>query len=291
MIPDGARPTRVMVTGASGRVGRRVVDVLGRTPDYDVVAVGGMSAATARTGMGVDLGDFRKVREMITAVRPDAIVHLGAVVGARCDEDPVSAERINVDGTGVLAEAFARHGGSRFVFASTAAVYGDVLTGAISESAECAPANAYGRQKLQAEQRLAETAVASSGTLTAVALRIFNVFGPGFPASLVERLRQSTAAHPVELRAMDEFVRDYVHVDDVVDAVALALSAELGTPATAVNIGSGIGLSSRQLVERLSRVSPVFYAAKQGRPSSSVADIGRARLLLGFEPRSSDVAK
>jgi nucleoside-diphosphate-sugar epimerase len=78
-----------------------------------------------------------------------------------------------------------------------------------------------------------------------------------------------------------------VHVNDVVDAIILAMSAELQLPSTAINIGSGVGLSSRQLVTSLSRASPVSFEAKHGRPSSSVANIERARQLLGYEPRWS----
>lgn len=280
-------PTRVLVTGAGGRLGRRLVAALRLKPEYDVVAVGG----TAESGSGVlprvDLADADLVRRMVDDARPDAIVHLGAAVGARCDEDPELAARINVDGTGVLARSLASRGQTRFVFASTAAVYGDGFSGPVAESAVTAPPSSYGRQKLRAEELLALTARESDASFTSVALRIFNVFGPGFDASLVERLRQSTPDRPVELRAMDEFVRDYVHVDDVVDAIVLSLSVDLGMPHATVNIGSGIGLTSRQLVQNLSRVSPVYYSATPGRPSSSVADIGRARRLLGFDPRSS----
>jgi UDP-glucose 4-epimerase len=224
---------------------------------------------------------------MVAEARPDAIVHLGAAVGARCDEDPAMTERINVDGTEALAASLAELHGSRFIFASTAAVYGDASTGGIAESASTSPSSRYGRQKLRAEERLAHVAETTHGLPAVVILRIFNVFGEGFDASLVERLRRSTAMQPVELRGMDDFVRDYVHVDDVVDAITLSLSAELGTPATVLNIGSGVGLSTRQLVARLAGAAPVFYTATPGRPSSSVADISRARQLLGFDPRAS----
>jgi UDP-glucose 4-epimerase len=287
MTSDDVGSTRVLVTGANGRLGQRVVAALRAKTAYDVVAVGGTHASIEGSGAGVDLADFDDVERMVYEVRPDAIVHLGGVVGVRCDENPAAAERINVQGTRVLAQALALRTGSRFIFASTAAVYGDTTSGAIPESAASNPSSAYGRQKLHAERLLAEMAESSEGALTVVALRIFNVFGPGFDASLVERLRLSTPSRPVELRAIDEFVRDYVHVDDVVDAITRALSVELAESTMVVNVGSGIGITSRKLAESLSRLSPVYYSEKPGRPSSSVADIRHARDLLGFDPRSS----
>lgn len=285
MTDQAVTPTRVLVTGANGRLGRRLVGALRRMPAYDVRAVCGTSEAATANGGRLDLSEPDDIRRVMTDADPHVIVHLGASVGARCDDDPAQAERVNVIGTGVLAETLAGRDGARMIFASTAAVYGRDSAGTIPESAVGAPSSLYGRQKLRAEELLERTAVASGGALTAVALRIFNVFGPGFDSSLVERLRRSSPALPVELWAMDEFVRDYVHVDDVVDAIILSMSAELQLPFTAINIGSGVGLSSRQLVRSLSAASPVFYAAKTGRPSSSVANIRSARELLGFEPR------
>lgn len=287
MTSDDVGPTRVLVTGANGRLGRRLVDALRENPEYEVVAVGGTTASIEKSVSRIDLAALDEVSRVVRDVRPQAIVHLGGVVGSRCDEEPAIAERVNVESTRVLAEALARRPGSRFIFASTAAVYGDAAPGAILETAAGAPSSLYGRQKLSAEQALAEVAEKSEGALTVVALRIFNVFGPGFDASLVERLRSSTPSRPVELRAIDDFVRDYVHVDDVVDAITRALSVELTASISIINVGSGIGVTSRQLADSLSRVSPVFYSEKTGRPSSSVADIRSARRLLGFRPRSS----
>jgi UDP-glucose 4-epimerase len=285
MTHTAVTPTRVLVTGANGRLGRRLVGALRAMPAYDVWAGGRSSGAVTANGVRLDLADPDDIRRVVADVDPRVIVHLGAVVGARCDDDPEHAERVNVAGTGALAETLAGHQGARIVFASTAAVYGGDAAGAIPESAASAPSSLYGRQKQRAEELLERVAETSAGALTAVALRIFNVFGPGFDSSLVERLRQSSPALPVELWAIDEFVRDYVHVDDVVDAIVRSMSAELQLPFTAVNIGSGVGISSRQLVSSLSAASPVFYDAKPGRPSSSVANIRRAGELLGFEPR------
>jgi UDP-glucose 4-epimerase len=287
MTPDDVGPARVLVTGANGRLGRRLVAALQEKPEYEVVAVGGTSASADQPCSRIDLADFDDLDRVVQDVRPDAIVHLAGIVGARCDDDPAAAERVNVQGTRILAQALARRSKTRFIFASTAAVYGDAVSGPLSESAADAPSSVYGRQKLRAEHVLAGVADASAGALTVVALRIFNVFGPGFDASLVERLRLSTPSRPVELRAIDEFVRDYVHVDDVVDAIARALSVELTAAISVINVGSGVGVTSRQLVESLSRVSPVYYSEEPGRPSSSVADIRRARALLGFDPRTS----
>jgi UDP-glucose 4-epimerase len=235
----------------------------------------------------VDLADYATVEREIRAARPDIVIHLGALHGPAALVDPSLTSRVNVDATRVMAEACVELGTTDFVLASTAAVYGLAHTSPVDESAALNVSGPYASSKLDAELVLADAASASG--MRARALRIFNVYGPGFDGSLVNRLRSSTTAEPVDLRGPDHFVRDYIHGDDVAVALlrATTVADDLGAFAT-VNVGSGVAMDSRRLVAALRRSHEVHVRELSGEPSYSCADIGRARSIWHFSPRLLD---
>lgn len=263
--------SRLLVTGASGRLGRVVVE---RAGDHDVVTVGPFGAATDET---VDLGDESAVGALVARTRPDVILHLGAVTPS--SPRAVAGFALNAISTGALAAAAERAGVRRLVLASTAAVYGDAETTPRRESDEVAPGSAYAQSKLEAER------VLERSDRETVALRIFNVYGPGFDDSLVTRLSAETFAEPVRLRSLDEFIRDYIHVDDVADHLLAAVDATLDARHVVVNVGTGVGVSNRDLLDAASRRREIPVEFVEGPPSVSVADVTRARALLGVTAR------
>ncbi|WP_165065982.1 NAD-dependent epimerase/dehydratase family protein [Marisediminicola senii] len=268
---------RVLVTGATGRIGRELVAALEHDPGIEIV----QSSRTATTGVRLDIADHADVQRVVAEVRPDAIVHLAAVLAGECDRDEARAVAVNVDAVRALAAAAATAGVRRIVLASTAAVYGDRALVPLSESAPLAPSSLYGRTKEQAEVILGDAARA--GGPQAVILRIFNVWGAGFPDSLATRSTGGAPGEELRFRGRSTFVRDYVHVDDVVRALAASVLAPLVDAVTTVNIGSGIATSNEALIARAELVG-VPYTVTDGSPSYSVADIGRARALIGFDP-------
>jgi UDP-glucose 4-epimerase len=183
------------------------------------------------------------------------------------------AERV----AGVAAGA-----GARVVFASSADVYGPWHEAPVSEDTDPSPATPYAKAKLEAERRLAEKG--------ALSLRIATVFGPGEdgPRAIPSFARALSAGKRPTIHGDGSDLRDYVHVADA--AAAILNGAVAGTADPVVNVGSGVGRSTLDVL-RLVRsamdvdVEPVF--APRSRPESRlVLRTERARKLLGFDPRS-----
>lgn len=270
-----ATALRVLVTGASGQLGSYVRECLNECADIDPVYLSGPNSG------GPDLAYADSIRRVIAEVRPDAIVHLAGLVGGACEEDPERTRLVNVDAVGTLAMAAATAGTTQFVFASTAAVYGDQLADPVAEDGPTAGRSAYAASKLTAEGLLRDLALSG---LHRTVLRIFNVYGDGFRGSLVTRLLGSTDEQPVILNGLDTFVRDYVLAIDVASAIEASLRFRQPEDFTVYNIGSGEPVSNRELVARLERRQPLHYVTRDGTPSYSCADITKARRELGFSP-------
>lgn len=229
------------------------------------------------------MADFNGVKTIIRSVKPDAIIHLAGVSGPACDEDPELSLAVNVTATKVLCDAAAAVGTSRVVFASTAAVYGDQRPYTVSEVDAVDLRSNYARMKFQAEEALRKTA--NSAAFSSIALRIFNLYGPNFTNSLVHRLLASTPTNPTRLQGFDTFVRDYVHADDVAQAILLALELpQNGGGHMTFNIGSGAPTTNRQLVRLLGARGLVHYELGEAVDSFSCADINLARDILGYAP-------
>ncbi|MBO0828191.1 MAG: NAD-dependent epimerase/dehydratase family protein [Streptosporangiales bacterium] len=277
--------TRVLVTGGSGFIGSRVVDLLSadgyevvvadmRTPDADVAYVPG------------DLHD-PEVREKAFANGVDAVVHLAAFTSVlRSVERPVDCVRDNVELTAALLELARTHDVGTFVLASTNAVVGDVGTTTITEDTPARPLSPYGATKAAGEALLAGYAGAF-GMATA-ALRFTNVYGPGMghKDSFVPRLMRA-ALHDrgVEVYGDGEQRRDLVHLDDAAQGIRLALHGKLA--GTAI-VGSGESVTVNALVAAARRVTgapiPVTHvAAKAGEMPAVVVDIARSQ-SCGYEP-------
>lgn len=281
---DGPRRARelgvVLVTGAGGRLGRRVLAAVARRYPSRVIATARAAGSVDGTPLvPLDLADHDAIGAVIDRERPDTVLHLGGVMGAAAERDPLTAIAVNAGSTRAILRALAGHPSSRLVLASTGAVYGDARAGSLDEAAELAGTSAYARTKALAEAALAEQEV------DAVALRIANVYGPGFDDSLVNRLLRSSNDEPVPLREPDRFVRDYVHADDVAAAMIAAAEVELSESPLVVNIGTGRPVSSRQLLEIVRAHRSVAIVETAGAATSSVLASDRARSLLGFDPR------
>ncbi len=273
----------LLLTGAHGAIGstfraRWSAQYAGPTV---AVVQPGIGEQLLPGDVAVDLAIPGALADLVVSLRPQVIVHLAAITGSACEADRELAEAVNVRAVKTLAQAAANVGTSRIVFASTAGVYGDQRQRRVKETEDPEPPSFYGQTKLEAEYALA-SALESSETTQAIALRIFNVFGPAFPSSLVSRLAESTPNHPVTVNGLDRFVRDYVHVEDVAAALYLSTTTELSGTMTTVNIGRGIPISNRELISALERVQPVHVIVGDERSSYSCADTTLAHETLGF---------
>lgn len=208
----------VLVTGASGYLGRAVVGCL----------------AAAGHHVRPLAGDLLAPDSLAPAVAGvDAVIHLAARTRVRESfEDPVRYYQVNVTGAlnllGVLA------GGTRFVFASTASVYGTPASQPISEDCPTDPANSYAASKAAAESAIGWAC--EPGRIAATTLRLFNLAGatggrgdPDPTRILPRAIAAATGTLPhVDINGTGATIRDYVHVTDAAAAFVLALDSKIG---------------------------------------------------------------
>jgi UDP-glucose 4-epimerase len=223
------------------------------------------------------------------------VFHLAARPSvAKSFEEPEKAHEVNATGTLHVVVEAARAGAKRLLFAGSCAVYGDAGTGPVCEDARLDPKSPYAAQKLLGESYCRQLAGASG--LRAVVLRFFNVYGPrqdpGSPYSGVISVfceRMLRGAAPV-IFGDGRQTRDFVSVDDVVQALTKAAGAGVDHGAT-FNVASGRSRTILELHAALAaaigaRAAPSFAPARVGDIVHSAADIARARRDLCYEPAS-----
>ena len=281
--PHYERPTvKVLVFGGNGRLGRDLQRYTGGLPALHVTYTRSPSPSPSDLPQ-VDVTDASQVLAAVARFTPDVILHLASITGAAADADPEKATAVNVTSMAHVIDAARAHPVQRIVFVSSSGVYGDQYDSPIDETGALAPASLYARTKVAAEELL-RRAVDEGAIPAAVILRVFNMFGEKFDGSLVSRLLGSTEESPVALRGPDNFVRDYVHVDDVMPSLISSLSNPLPTPLSIYNIGSGIAVSNRELVDELSKSQTIHTTVTPGERSYSCANIARATRDLGLTP-------
>ncbi len=285
----------VLVTGGAGFIGSRLVHRL--TPDIDVVVFDSLTTGTRdRLPESVSLveGDIRDQEALEAAVRDaDVVFHQAALVSVGASvEDPSRSHDINVEGTLNVLEAARRHD-ARVVLASSAAIYGHPERTPVRETHPKQPTSPYGLEKLACDHyaRLYHDLY----ELETVALRYFNVYGPGqtggqYAGVMNVFLEQALSNDPITVDGDGEQTRDFVFVDDVVEANLLA--AQTTAVGQGYNVATGSSISIRELAELIQEHTDadgdiVHRDPRPGDIEHSEADISRARETLGYEPTVS----
>lgn len=308
----------ILVTGGAGYIGSHMVWCLLDRGERVIVLDDLSTGLRELVPAGAlfiegNAGDSALVSRLIAGHGVDAILHFaGSIVVPESVEKPLAYYANNTMVSRNLIEAAVACGVKHFIFSSTATVYGDAA-GPLRETDPTNPANPYGRSKLMIEWLLEDTAKAHD--FRHVILRYFNVAG----ADPKGRTGQSNprATHLIKracqtalgrLSHLDIFgtdyptpdgtgVRDYIHVSDLVAAHASVLDyLRGGGPAITMNCGYGHGVSVREVVAAVERVSgralPVREAPRRaGDIPSSVADTGLIRKTLGWKPLHDDLGE
>ena len=302
---------RILVTGGAGYIGSHAVKVLlARGHDvwvYDSLVHGHRSAVPADRLIVGDLRDADILDHALLIHRIEAVVHFAAFcyVGESVT-DPAKYYQNNVANSLTLFERMRRHGVNRIVFSSTCATYGTPDKVPIAEDTPQRPINPYGRTKLIVEQAMADYAAAYGWGCTA--LRYFNASGASADGSIGEDHDPETHLIPLVIQAglkkrphVQIFgtdyptpdgtcIRDYIHVDDLAEAHALALERLIARQKLAYNLGIGRGYSVREVIGAVEKISGLRVAVqegprREGDPAELVAAPAKAMKELGWKPR------
>lgn len=306
----------ILVVGGAGYIGSHMVWWLGqqgaRVVTLDNLSAGHRDAVLHGEFIQGDLADRNLLEQLFSAHRFDAVMHFASSIQVgESVQNPALYYRNNVSHTLHLLDAMHTHGVRRFIFSSTAAVFGEPAYCPIDEAHPQAPINPYGRTKWMAEQVLSDYEHAYG--LRSVCLRYFNAAGAHPDGLLGERHEPETHLVPLVLQAASgrrphitvygrdydtpdgTCIRDYVHVMDLAQAHWLALQHLIqGGHSARFNLGNGGGYSVQQVIDAARRVSgrPITVAEgprRAGDPARLVADSRLAQQQLQWHPRHADL--
>ena len=295
---------KILVTGGAGFIGSHIVNRLVslgcEVTVFDNFSTGKMANLSDIQNLdrlkilNGDVCDEKAVRLALKG--KDAVFHEAGFVSAPLSiKNPLLANKINVEGTLSLLEAACELDVKKFVFASSAAVYGGEYL-PFTETVDLVPPTPYGVTKLAAESYV--RAYWKLHGLETVALRYFNVYGPkqslniqigygGVIAFFLERILHN---QPPTIFGDGEQTRDFVSVHDVVEANILALTCK-NAVGQAFNVGSGVQTSVNQIADALKKslkrtdLPNVYEPSRHGDLKFTGADISKAKNILGFKPK------
>jgi nucleoside-diphosphate-sugar epimerase len=298
---------RILVTGGAGFIGSHIVERL-LEKNYDVTAFDNLNTGNPANiehckqnknfhFVEGDIRDVSLTRKSLKDV--DLVFHEAALANVTSSlKDPILTNQVNVEGTLNVLRACCDYNVKRFVYASSAAVYGKTRSPKKREDDTPSPTSPYGVSKLAAENyvRVFQRAYG----LGTVCLRYFNVYGPrqrvdvhgSYGGVISIFINQILRNMPPTVHGDGEQTRDFVYIDDVVDANILAMNGDKGA-GEAFNVATGKGTSINQVAETLKRImnrKDLQCVHTEPRPTDlkhGYADISRAKEILGYSPRFS----
>jgi UDP-glucose 4-epimerase len=308
---------RVLVCGGAGYIGSNMTALLagqGHEPIvFDNLSTGHRSAAKQSEFVEGSLADYELLLRTLKEYKIEAVMHFAALIEVgESVKEPLKYYHNNVCNTQNLLAAMQAVGVERFVFSSSAAVYGMPQTVPIHEDASKQPINPYGQTKWAVERMCHYQS--QTGRLRYVSLRYFNAAGAGNndrlgedhrPEShLIPRIIQAAMGKRSEVKiygtdyptADGTCVRDYIHVEDLCRAHLLALNKLQQSRELVYNLGNGKGYSVKEVVETVKRVSKKDFKVTEARrrPGDAptlTADATKVKNELGWEPQLPDLDK
>jgi len=282
----------ILVTGGAGFIGSHLVERL--APKNDVTILDNLShAADYEIPDGVNLieADIRDTESLhATMTGVDTVFHEAAIVSvSESIENPIKSQAVNVNGTLAVLEA-ARREDARVVFASSTAIYGEPQTLPVKESHPTDPRSPYGAQKSSGDKYV--RLYADLYDLETVGLRYFNAYGSRqssgpYGGVISIFVNQALSGKPLTVHGDGSQTRDFVHVDDIVQANLLAATTD--RTGRCFNVGTGTETSVLEVAEKVLEIADtesgiIHENSRSGDVGRSRADITRIGKELGFEP-------
>ncbi|WP_085987460.1 UDP-glucose 4-epimerase GalE [Pseudomonas alabamensis] len=309
---------KILVVGGAGYIGSHMVHLL-NTSGYEAVVLDDFSAGhrdAVKNALVIEgsIKDRGLLDNLFTQHNFEAVMHFASSiqVGESVRQPDLYYEN-NFSNTLILLNAMIKAGIKKFIFSSTAAVYGDPLYTPIDESHQKVPVNPYGRTKWMVEQALSD--YDSAYGLKSLTLRYFNAAGGMPQQGLGERHEPETHLIPLVLQAASgrrqsisvfgsdyptqdgTCVRDYIHVEDLCSAHLLALKKILsGADSDQYNLGNGEGFSVQEVINCAKSVTArdikIEYSPRRpGDPAVLVADSTKAKCALGWAPQRAELSE
>lgn len=308
---------QILVTGGAGYIGSHMVKLL-RASGHEVLVVDDLSTGFETALLGANwicgsIGDRALLDRVFSEHRISAVMNFASFIAVgESVAKPAEYYGNNVGNTLTLLHAMQRHGVGRYIFSSTAAIFGDPARVPIDEGLVSAPINPYGRSKHMIEQVLEDFDLAYG--LKSVCLRYFNAAGADPDGALGERHNPETHLIPLVLQAAsgrresiavfgDDYdtpdgtcVRDYIHVQDLCSAHLLALEHLLkGGASKRYNLGNGKGFSVKEVIDVARAVTgqPIKVKMQPRRAGDSarlIADSSAMIRELGWRPARAELA-
>jgi UDP-glucose 4-epimerase len=324
----------ILITGAAGYIGSHVAKQLLETTTHDITILDNLSTGSVKTldtlrsirefaFVEMDLKEFDKVASLLNANKFETIIHFAAsIVVPESVENPLKYYMNNTVNTTNLIKCAQESGVGKFIFSSTAAVYGEpseVPQNGIDENYPTSPINPYGMSKLMSERVIQDTAAAHKD-FKYVIFRYFNVAGADInfrDEKLTPRIGQSfpNATHLIKIASEcaigkrakmaifgDDFntpdgtgVRDYIHVDDLATAHINAIDYLQENASDIFNAGYGKGFSVKEVIEEMKRVTNTDFTVdiaprRAGDPAALISNNTKIKSKMNWTPKYDDLS-
>jgi UDP-glucose 4-epimerase len=308
---------RILIAGGAGYIGSNMTAMLkesGHEPVvFDNLSRGHRGAVAEATFIEGDLCDFDLLVQTLKQYKIEAVMHFAALIEvAESVREPLKYYHNNVCNTQNLLSAMESAGVDKFVFSSSAAVYGMPAEIPITEDCPKQPINPYGQTKLAVERMCHYQS--GAGRLRYASLRYFNAAGAGADGEIGEDHRPESHLIPLVIQAAlgkrdsvsiygtdydtsdGTCIRDYIHIEDLCRAHLLALERLETETELVYNLGNGKGYSVRQVVDTVKKVSGKNFEAveaprRTGDPAVLTADATKAKKELDWEQKFTELEK
>ena len=323
----------ILITGAAGYIGSHVVKQLLETTRYEIIILDNLSTGSINTintlrkirdfkFVELDLKEFDKVNEILKENKIDTILHFAAsIVVPESVSNPLKYYMNNTVNTTNLIKCAVENSVKKFIFSSTAAVYGEPTNlpqNGVDETFLTNPINPYGMSKLMSERVIQDTANVNSD-FKYVIFRYFNVagadinydenrlnprIGQSFPnATHLIKIASECATNKREKMAIfgEDFptadgtgVRDYIHVDDLANAHVKAIGFLDNNPSDIFNAGYGKGYSVKEVIETMKKVTNRDFqvdvtSRRIGDPAALISNNTKIRTKMNWIPKYDDL--